>query len=99
VPIGVGGVVFECVETHAPAGATLLLYADGLVALLEPTEDVLRFEVGDDSPQVPRTPDSADRTRPGRPSCPMKLTKVLFCSIEHKQDHSVKGSHPAGEEC
>jgi hypothetical protein len=61
-PIGVGGVVFECVETHAPAGATLLLYADGLVALLEPTEDVLRFEVGDDSPQVPRTPDSADRT-------------------------------------
>ncbi|MDX3229304.1 SpoIIE family protein phosphatase [Streptomyces sp. ME19-01-6] len=30
-PIGVGGVVFECVETHAPAGATLLLYTDGLV--------------------------------------------------------------------
>ncbi|MEU5645189.1 SpoIIE family protein phosphatase [Streptomyces milbemycinicus] len=30
-PIGVGGVVFECVETHAPAGAILLLYTDGLV--------------------------------------------------------------------
>ncbi|MGY0064583.1 SpoIIE family protein phosphatase [Streptomyces sp. LZ34] len=30
-PIGVGGVVFECVETHAPAGASLLLYTDGLV--------------------------------------------------------------------
>ncbi|MEV0184745.1 SpoIIE family protein phosphatase [Streptomyces sp. NPDC050625] len=31
VPIGVGGGVFECVETSAPAGATLLLYTDGLV--------------------------------------------------------------------
>ncbi|MEY9996806.1 serine phosphatase RsbU (regulator of sigma subunit)/anti-sigma regulatory factor (Ser/Thr protein kinase) [Streptomyces sp. V4I8] len=30
-PIGVGGGGFESVETHAPAGATLLLYTDGLV--------------------------------------------------------------------
>ncbi|MCX4910877.1 ATP-binding SpoIIE family protein phosphatase [Streptomyces sp. NBC_00878] len=30
-PIGVGGVDFESVEMHAPAGATLLLYTDGLV--------------------------------------------------------------------
>lgn len=31
VPIGVGGGGFECTEMHAPAGATLLLYTDGLV--------------------------------------------------------------------
>jgi serine phosphatase RsbU (regulator of sigma subunit)/anti-sigma regulatory factor (Ser/Thr protein kinase) len=31
VPIGVGGVDFEAVELDAPAGATLLLYTDGLV--------------------------------------------------------------------
>ncbi|MFF5785249.1 SpoIIE family protein phosphatase [Streptomyces sp. NPDC012693] len=30
-PIGVGGVDFEAVELDAPAGATLLLYTDGLV--------------------------------------------------------------------
>ncbi|SHK69307.1 ATP-binding SpoIIE family protein phosphatase [Actinacidiphila paucisporea] len=30
-PIGVGGVPFEAVELPAPAGATLLLYTDGLV--------------------------------------------------------------------
>ncbi|MEV0693563.1 SpoIIE family protein phosphatase [Streptomyces sp. NPDC050388] len=30
-PIGVGGVDFEAVELEAPAGATLLLYTDGLV--------------------------------------------------------------------
>jgi serine phosphatase RsbU (regulator of sigma subunit)/anti-sigma regulatory factor (Ser/Thr protein kinase) len=30
-PIGVGGVPFEAVELSAPAGATLLLYTDGLV--------------------------------------------------------------------
>ncbi|WTX92582.1 SpoIIE family protein phosphatase [Streptomyces sp. NBC_00637] len=30
-PIGVGSGGFETVETHAPAGATLLLYTDGLV--------------------------------------------------------------------
>ncbi|MFF4654567.1 SpoIIE family protein phosphatase [Streptomyces sp. NPDC001381] len=30
-PIGVGGGGFESVEMHAPAGATLLLYTDGLV--------------------------------------------------------------------
>ncbi|MGK5498050.1 SpoIIE family protein phosphatase [Streptomyces sp. URMC 125] len=30
-PIGVGGVDFEAVELPAPAGATLLLYTDGLV--------------------------------------------------------------------
>ncbi|MFI6661442.1 SpoIIE family protein phosphatase [Streptomyces sp. NPDC050523] len=30
-PIGVGGVDFEAVELAAPAGATLLLYTDGLV--------------------------------------------------------------------
>ncbi|MFF1510986.1 SpoIIE family protein phosphatase [Streptomyces sp. NPDC058326] len=30
-PIGVGGVEFEAVELDAPAGATLLLYTDGLV--------------------------------------------------------------------
>ncbi|WP_405958594.1 SpoIIE family protein phosphatase [Streptomyces phaeochromogenes] len=30
-PIGVGGVDFESVEMHAPTGATLLLYTDGLV--------------------------------------------------------------------
>ncbi|MEU8846608.1 SpoIIE family protein phosphatase [Streptomyces sp. NPDC048564] len=30
-PIGVGSGGFESVETHAPAGATLLLYTDGLV--------------------------------------------------------------------
>ncbi|WP_233521487.1 SpoIIE family protein phosphatase, partial [Streptomyces triticagri] len=30
-PIGVGGVDFESVELDAPAGATLLLYTDGLV--------------------------------------------------------------------
>ncbi|MCP9957504.1 serine/threonine-protein phosphatase [Streptomyces sudanensis] len=30
-PIGVGGVDFEAVELGAPAGATLLLYTDGLV--------------------------------------------------------------------
>jgi serine phosphatase RsbU (regulator of sigma subunit)/anti-sigma regulatory factor (Ser/Thr protein kinase) len=30
-PIGVGGVPFESVELPAPAGATLLLYTDGLV--------------------------------------------------------------------
>ncbi|MET9256743.1 SpoIIE family protein phosphatase [Streptomyces sp. NPDC003717] len=30
-PIGVGGVDFEAVEVDAPAGATLLLYTDGLV--------------------------------------------------------------------
>ncbi|TRV73347.1 SpoIIE family protein phosphatase [Streptomyces sp. 130] len=30
-PIGVGGVGFEAVELDAPAGATLLLYTDGLV--------------------------------------------------------------------
>ncbi|MDT0265405.1 SpoIIE family protein phosphatase [Streptomyces sp. DSM 44915] len=30
-PIGVGGVDFEMVEVDAPAGATLLLYTDGLV--------------------------------------------------------------------
>ncbi|MFG1664350.1 SpoIIE family protein phosphatase [Streptomyces sp. Y7] len=30
-PIGVGGGGFESVETHAPAGATLLMYTDGLV--------------------------------------------------------------------
>ncbi|KMS77419.1 serine/threonine protein phosphatase [Streptomyces viridochromogenes] len=30
-PIGVGGGGFESVETHAPAGAALLLYTDGLV--------------------------------------------------------------------
>ncbi|TXS49264.1 serine/threonine protein phosphatase [Streptomyces sp. uw30] len=30
-PIGVGNGGFESVETHAPAGATLLLYTDGLV--------------------------------------------------------------------
>ncbi|MEY9965191.1 serine phosphatase RsbU (regulator of sigma subunit)/anti-sigma regulatory factor (Ser/Thr protein kinase) [Streptacidiphilus sp. MAP12-16] len=30
-PIGVGGVAFEAVEMAAPAGATLLLYTDGLV--------------------------------------------------------------------
>ncbi|MFE0251272.1 SpoIIE family protein phosphatase [Streptomyces sp. NPDC059010] len=30
-PIGVGGGGFECTELHAPAGATLLLYTDGLV--------------------------------------------------------------------
>jgi len=30
-PIGVGGVDFEAVEPDAPAGATLLLYTDGLV--------------------------------------------------------------------
>jgi anti-sigma regulatory factor (Ser/Thr protein kinase) len=30
-PIGVGGVSFEAVELPAPAGATLLLYTDGLV--------------------------------------------------------------------
>ncbi|MFC8007802.1 SpoIIE family protein phosphatase [Streptomyces olivaceus] len=30
-PIGVGGVNFEAVELDAPAGATLLLYTDGLV--------------------------------------------------------------------
>ncbi|MEW2079963.1 SpoIIE family protein phosphatase [Streptomyces sp. NPDC013433] len=30
-PIGVGGVDFEAVEIDAPAGATLLLYTDGLV--------------------------------------------------------------------
>ncbi|MFR9674395.1 SpoIIE family protein phosphatase [Streptomyces sp. TR06-5] len=30
-PIGVGGVDFEVVELDAPAGATLLLYTDGLV--------------------------------------------------------------------
>ncbi len=30
-PIGVGGVDFEAVELNAPAGATLLLYTDGLV--------------------------------------------------------------------
>jgi serine phosphatase RsbU (regulator of sigma subunit) len=30
-PIGVGGGGFECAELHAPAGATLLLYTDGLV--------------------------------------------------------------------
>ncbi|WP_233580524.1 ATP-binding SpoIIE family protein phosphatase [Streptomyces triticirhizae] len=30
-PIGVGGVDFEMVEVEAPAGATLLLYTDGLV--------------------------------------------------------------------
>ncbi|MFC1408224.1 SpoIIE family protein phosphatase [Streptacidiphilus sp. N1-12] len=30
-PIGVGGVAFESVELPAPAGATLLLYTDGLV--------------------------------------------------------------------
>ncbi|WP_155060299.1 SpoIIE family protein phosphatase [Streptomyces blattellae] len=30
-PIGVGGGGFESVETHAPAGATLVLYTDGLV--------------------------------------------------------------------
>ncbi|MGQ5637835.1 MULTISPECIES: SpoIIE family protein phosphatase [unclassified Streptomyces] len=31
VPIGVGGSVFESTELPAPAGATLLLYTDGLV--------------------------------------------------------------------
>ncbi|MFE4969609.1 SpoIIE family protein phosphatase [Streptomyces sp. NPDC056660] len=30
-PIGVGGIDFEAVELDAPAGATLLLYTDGLV--------------------------------------------------------------------
>ncbi|MES5818593.1 SpoIIE family protein phosphatase [Streptomyces sp. RG80] len=30
-PIGVGGVPFEAIELDAPAGATLLLYTDGLV--------------------------------------------------------------------
>ncbi|MEV5843138.1 ATP-binding SpoIIE family protein phosphatase [Streptomyces sp. NPDC051985] len=30
-PIGVGGIDFEAVELEAPAGATLLLYTDGLV--------------------------------------------------------------------
>ncbi|MER5698798.1 SpoIIE family protein phosphatase [Streptomyces mirabilis] len=30
-PIGVGGVYFEAVEVDAPAGATLLMYTDGLV--------------------------------------------------------------------
>ncbi|MFG3464983.1 SAV_2336 N-terminal domain-related protein [Streptomyces sp. NPDC047853] len=30
-PIGIGGVDFEAVELDAPAGATLLLYTDGLV--------------------------------------------------------------------
>ncbi|MET8454064.1 PP2C family protein-serine/threonine phosphatase, partial [Streptomyces sp. NPDC005209] len=30
-PVGVGGVDFEAVELDAPAGATLLLYTDGLV--------------------------------------------------------------------
>jgi serine phosphatase RsbU (regulator of sigma subunit) len=30
-PIGVGGVPFEAVELPAPAGATLMLYTDGLV--------------------------------------------------------------------
>lgn len=30
-PIGVGGVPFEAIEVPAPAGATLLLYTDGLV--------------------------------------------------------------------
>ncbi|MEW2129384.1 SpoIIE family protein phosphatase [Streptomyces sp. NPDC005435] len=30
-PIGVGGVDFEAIELEAPAGATLLLYTDGLV--------------------------------------------------------------------
>ena len=45
-PIGVGGVDFEAVELDAPAGATLLLYTDGLSEARDETGRFYDPEVG-----------------------------------------------------
>ena len=52
-PIGVGGVRFEAVELDGPAGATLLLYTDGLVESRTRTCGPASSSCGNGSPRSP----------------------------------------------
>jgi serine phosphatase RsbU (regulator of sigma subunit) len=82
-PLGVGGIDFEAVELEAPAGATLLLYTDGLVEsrLLDVFDGIERLRE--------KLADTAQTTAPDPPHLEALCDEVLDMLGPGDQDDDI----------